>query len=384
MTDTVNDGVEMSTATRLYRNQVDINWRSWWRKGLVGSGVVLLVCLGALLFRGLNLGIEFEGGAIWEVDAEGVDAGDVRDAMADIGFAGATIQTGGGVVQVRAEVDSADSVASAQVAGALAEVTGTNVNDVVINDISASWGDEITDKAVRALIVFLIVIAIYLTLRLEWRMAVGAMAALFHDIVITVGVYALFQFQVTSATVIAFLTILGYSLYDTLVVFDRVRENEARPALAGKVAFADIMSLSANQVFMRSVNTTITSVLPILTVLIIGSFGFGAVTLREFAIALLVGLLSGTYSSLFIAGPIVVWLKNREGRYVDLVEREGVTGREELSALAASSTASTRRSRPSRSKPEDRRISKGTARRQTGATPSGAIPPRPRKQKRRG
>ncbi len=375
MTD-ANSADGLSTVSRLYRNQVDIDWPSWWRRGLVSSGLVIVVCLGSLLFRGLNLGLEFEGGAVWEAQANGADAGDVRSAMAEIGFGGATIQTSGDVVQVRAAVDAADDAASRQVAEKLAEVTGTSVNDVVINDISSSWGDELTTKALRALVVFLIAIAIYLTLRLEWRMAVAALIALAHDIALTVGIYAVFQFEVTSATVIAFLTILGYSLYDTLVVFDRVRENEARPALNGKVAFADIMSLSANQVFMRSVNTTLTSVMPIISVLVVGSIGFGAVTLREFGIALLVGLLSGTYSSLFIAAPVLVWLKNREPRYVALVGLAGSTGRDELSAMAA--TAPT----PRRTRPDERRISAGTAKRQTPAA-SGAIPPRPRKQKRR-
>lgn len=366
--------------SRLYRNQIDIAWRPLWRRGLIGSAAVLVVCVGALFARGLDLGIEFEGGAVWEVEADDIDAGDVRNAMADIGFAGATIQTGGGVVQVRAEVDVADTDTASEVATALAEVAEVPVDEVLLNDISSSWGDEITTQAIRALIVFLVVISIYLTLRLEWRMAAAALAALVHDIVLTVGIYAVFGFQVTSATVIAFLTILGYSLYDTLVVFDRVRENESRPALAGKVAFADIMGLSANQVFMRSVNTSFTSIMPILCVLVIGSVGFGAVTLREFAIALLVGLLAGTYSSLFVAAPILVWLKNREPRYVELVDREGTTDAGDLSALAATSSVTTpRRS----SKRDDRRITQGTARRQTPAAGTGAIPPRPRKQKRR-
>jgi preprotein translocase subunit SecF len=376
MTDT--DPTEhVSTARKFYRNQVDIDWPTWWRRGLTASAVIIVICLGSLVFRGLNLGLEFEGGAVWEAEANGADAGEVRSTMADIGFAGATIQISGDVVQVRAEVDTADEATSQQVAEALAEVTGTSVNDVVINDISASWGDELTTQALRALVVFLIAIAIYLTLRFHWRMAVAALVALAHDIVLTVGIYSVFQFEVTSATVIAFLTILGYSLYDTLVVFDRVRENEGRPALNGKVAFADIMSLSANQVFMRSVNTTLTSVLPIISVLVVGSIGLGAVTLREFAIALLVGLLSGTYSSLFVAAPVLVALKNREPRYAALVDLAGSTGRDELASMAA--TAPTAK----RTRPDERRISAGTAKRQTPAA-SGTIPPRPRKQKRRG
>jgi len=148
-------------------------------------------------------------------------------------------------------------------------------------------------------------------------MAVGALAAVAHDILITIGIYALFQLEVTSATVIAFLTILGYSLYDTLVVFDKIRENERRAAGAAAMTYTEVTNFSLNQVLMRSVNTTITSVLPVLAVLVVGRFILGAVTLQEFAIALLVGLIVGTYSSLFVATPIVAWLKEREAANVE-------------------------------------------------------------------
>ncbi|MDH3753055.1 MAG: protein translocase subunit SecF [Acidimicrobiia bacterium] len=371
ITDTAEVPAESpSRARRMYRNQLEIDFSVWWRRGAAVSLVMVTIFGAALIFRGLNLGIEFEGGAVWEVPADDVSAGDVRDGLAGLGLADASIQTGGGIVQVRAEVEVTDTEAAAAVAVALADVVGADPEDVSFSDVSASWGEEVTEKAVRALIVFLIVIAAYISMRLEWRMAVGGLVALAHDILVTVGVYALFQFEVTSATVIAFMTILGYSLYDTMVVFDRVRENESRPSLAGRVAYQDIMSLSLNQVFMRSLNTTVTSVLPVLMVLLVGSFGFGAVTLREFGIALLVGLLAGTYSSMFVAGPIVVMLKNREPEYAALIESAGTSGQAELATLAAGGA---------------------TPRRQRGGTgpsapkrpPSTVIPPRPRKQKRR-
>jgi preprotein translocase subunit SecF len=297
--------------------------------------------------------------------------------MADIGFGDAIIQTGDGTVQVRAEVAADDATVGAEVARTLAELAGTSADSVSFNDISASWGDDVTNKAETALVVFLIAISFYLSFRTEWRMAVGALAALVHDILITVGVYSLFQFEVTSATVIAFLTILGYSLYDTLVVFDRVQENEVRPSLAGKVGYDDIMNLSLNQVFMRSVNTTITSVLPVLMVLLVGSFGFGAVTLKEFAIALVIGMLAGTYSSMFVAGPIVNWLKRREPRYAELVGKTGRASRRDLTAMASSTTTRPRKKR------DENKVKRLDTKTSLGSANQAAIPARPRKQKRR-
>ncbi len=361
---------------RAYNNELDINFHKWWKRGAMVSMVLVLIFGASLLVRGLNLGIEFEGGLVWEVEAD-LGAGEVRDAMADIGFGDAIIQTGDGTVQVRAEVAADHATVGAEVARALAELAGTSADNVSFNDISASWGDDVTNKAETALVVFLIAISFYLSFRTEWRMAVGALAALVHDILITVGVYSLFQFEVTSATVIAFLTILGYSLYDTLVVFDRVQENEVRPSLAGKVGYDDIMNLSLNQVVMRSINTTITSVLPVLMVLLVGSFGFGAVTLKEFAIALVIGMLAGTYSSMFVAGPIVNWLKRREPRYAELVGKTERVSRRDLAAMASSTTT-----RP-RQKRDENKVKRLDTKTSLGSAQQAAIPARPRKQKRR-
>ena len=154
--------------------------------------------------------------------------------------------------------------------------------------------------------------AVYIAIRLEWKMAIGALVAVAHDILISVGVYSLFQFEVTPATVIAFLTIMGYSLYDTIVVFDKTHEITGRLSGTGRYTYTEMMNLSLNQVLMRSINTSITSVLPVLSMLVIGSFVLGALTLQEFAIALLVGIVVGTYSSLFVASAVVTWMKERE------------------------------------------------------------------------
>ena len=290
---------------RMYANQVDLDFARLWRRSVVLSVVVLAVAGGAWLFGGLNLGIEFEGGTFWEAPLGDHSTAEIREALATVGQADARIQElGGGVVRVRAEVAATNTAEVAAVSAVLADLAGISPNDVSFSAVGPSWGEQITAKARLALVVFFVVIAVYIWLRMEWKMALSALVAVGHDILVTVGFYALFGFEVTPATVIAFLTILGYSLYDTLVVFDKIREN----ARTRKDPYFQIVTRSVNEVFMRSVNTTITSVLPVLSILIIGRFVLGAVTLQEFSIALLVGLLAGTYSSLFVAAPLVAWL----------------------------------------------------------------------------
>ena len=367
----------MTRLQRLLRNQTRLNFPELWKTTLKVSAALILISAIALLVRGVNLGIEFEGGTVWEASAPDVSTADVRDALRDVGQADAKIQfVGGDVLRVRAELDDTDGDSVTEVRLALARLTGQSRDDVSFSALSASWGDEITSKAIRALIVFFIVVAIYITLTLEWRMAVAALVAVAHDIVITVGIYALFQFEVTPATVIAFLTIMGYSLYDTLVVFDKNRDFQRRSALVGRATYTRIMNSALNTVLLRSVNTTITSVLPVLSMLIIGTLVLGAVTLAEFAVALLIGLLVGTYSSLFVAAPAASWMKERQPEFVELRER--------LEARAQSRGTSVHEVEdvavgPSPSRPAA--PASGPARRppQTGTT----IPPRPRKRKRR-
>lgn len=345
----------MSKLARMYRNDTDVPFPQYWKRVLIASTVLVLISVLALLLRGFNLGLEFEGGAAWEVPSNSVSADEARDTLSDLGLSGARIQTGGGVLRVRAELDVEDPKVT-EVSIALAALTGSSTNDVSFSTAGPSWGDEITRKAVKALIWFFIAIALYMTLRLRWQMAVGALVAVAHDLVITAGFYALVGALVTPSTVIAFLTIMGYSLYDTMVVFDKVRDNEFR-MVNSKATHTDIMNVSLNQVLMRSINTSITSVLPVLSVLIVGSVFMGAVSLREFAIALLLGLIFGTYSSLFVAAPIATWLR----------ERSTVTD-------ATSS--------------RQYRLSDAIKRRSSTSAPSSVpgdsvIPARPRKQKRR-
>ena len=312
----------MNLLKRMYRNETSVPFAKLWKPVGICSVLILIISVGSLGFRGLNLGLEFEGGGAWEVPATGIEAEEVRDILRPLGIADARIQTGGGVLRVRTELskvaqsdlqqgESSDPIV-AQVTTALAELTGQNESAISVSTAGPSWGEEITNKAINALIVFFIVIALYITIRLRWEMAVGALLAVAHDILITVGIYALFQFEVTPPTVIAFLTIMGYSLYDTLVVFDKVRDNEHLLANA-KLTYTGVVERALNQVFMRSVNTSITSILPVVSVLVVGSGIMGAVTLKEFALALLIGLVIGTFSSLFVASPIATMLRNRFG-----------------------------------------------------------------------
>lgn len=367
----------MSRLQRLWRNQTRVDFPVLWKTTLKVSAALILISAIALLVRGVNLGIEFEGGTVWEASAPDVSTADVRDALRGVGQADAKIQfVGGDVLRVRAELDATDASSVAEVSMALANLTGQSLDDISFNSISASWGSEITSKAVRALIVFLIVVAIYITLTLEWRMALAALLAVAHDIVITVGIYALFQFEVTPATVIAFLTIMGYSLYDTLVVFDKNRDYQRRSALVGRATYTRIMNSALNTVLLRSVNTTITSVLPVLSMLVIGTLVLGAVTLAEFAVALLIGLLVGTYSSLFVAAPAAAWLKERQPEFAEQRERLEARAQSRGTTVHDVEDVAVGPSSPQAAPP-----AAGAARR---PPPTGTvIPPRPRKRKRR-
>ena len=304
---------------RMYQGNTSWDFLGVSRRVLVCSAVAVIICLAALLVRGLNLGIEFEGGGVWESPASEVITTDTIDnAMSNVGMDDARIQriTGGDdIFRVRGELPSGETAES--IGSALAQAAQVDPESVSARTVSPSFGDQVAGKARRALVVFFILIALYLTLRFEWKMALGALLAVAHDIVLTVGIYALFQFEISPATVVAFLTIMGYSLYDTIVVFDRVKDNERSLSLKARMTYSDLANVSLNQVIMRSINTTITSVLPVVSLLVVGSLFMGATSLQEFAIALLIGLLVGSYSSLFVAMPTVAKLKQREPHWAE-------------------------------------------------------------------
>jgi preprotein translocase subunit SecF len=192
---------------------------------------------------------------------------------------------------------------------------------VNFNDVGPTWGGQVTSKAIEALIVFFIAVTLYISARFEFKMAVAAIAAVIHDILVTVGVYSLTGFQVTPSTVIAVLTVLGYSLYDTVVVFDRIRENAKGLGASGRITYSDMVNLSMNQTLARSINTSLVAIIPVLSVLVVGSFILGATSLQDFGLALVIGLTSGAYSSIFIASPLLALMKEREPRYTTIRQR---------------------------------------------------------------
>ena len=368
---------------RLYHGEtaIDFYGRRWW--GLILSAVLLLITLASLIFQGLNLGLDFEGGVAWEVPAKNLSINQARSVLDahQISGADAKVQertsASGSVLLVQV---GDQSVAKRQeVKEALATAAKVDAEQVSVNSVSSTWGRSITEKAVRALIIFLILVAMFIAWRLEWRMALAAIIAMLHDVLISVGVYSVFRFEVTPATVVAFLTILGFSLYDTIVVFDKVNDNTDRFSGA-RVPYSDIINVSMNQVLMRSINTSLAAVLPVLSLLVLGSGILGAVTLRDFALALLVGLLTGSYSSIFIASPLLAMFKQREPRY-RTVKSAHATGAElERLVLGGSPSAKRESTRQRADRPEGEIILPVTQ-----STPQSLLthPPRPRKKKRR-
>jgi preprotein translocase subunit SecF len=313
---------------RLYHGETHIDFVGRRRLWFTLSAVAIAISLVSFVTRGLNLGIDFEGGVVWEVPAGDATVGDARDAVDDFGLAGATIQEleSDDGTRIRVEAEPLDAEGTDGVSRALADLTGSSIDDVVLTEVGPSWGEEISEKAIRALVVFLVLVSVYITFRFELKMAIPTLAALIHDVVITVGVYSLTQLEVTPATVIAVLTILGYSIYDGIVVFDKVDENTRLVSSTGGLSYGGMVNVSLNQALMRSLNTTVTALLPVGSLLFVGSWLLGAAVLEEFALALLVGLFSGAYSSIFIASPMLAWLKEREPRYRDIKRRIDARG----------------------------------------------------------
>jgi preprotein translocase subunit SecF len=323
----MSDRRKVSVWRRLYRGETDIDFIGRRRLWFAISGAVLLVSVLSLVTKNLNYGIEFEGGV--QIQAPIAENGPLggADEIAIIGAirdAAEPFGAGDLQVQVTAEDPRTVIVQTKEVADpdrqdrlveAVAEAAGTDVAATDSQRIGSRWGAEVTSKAVRALVVFLVVVSLFITWRFEWKMALGAMVALVHDLTITAGIYSLVGFEVTPSTIIAILTILGYSLYDTVVVFDKVEEDTSMLAATGRQTYQDAANLALNQVFMRSLNTTLATLLPVAALLFIGAGLLGASTLNDLALALFVGLMTGAYSSVFLAVPVLAILKEREPRY---------------------------------------------------------------------
>jgi preprotein translocase subunit SecF len=301
------------------------------------SGTVIALALAGLFVRGINYSIDFTGGSLIQYpNPAGASVEDVRALLAESPYdrGDAEIQqVGGNQIVIRTTAITDLSLTErAQLIQDLADQAGIDESEVSTQVVGPTWGKEISRQAVIGLIVVLVAITIYITFRFEWKMAIGAMVAMVHDVVITAGVYALTGREVSPATVIAILTILGFSLYDTVVIYDKVKENVETPSVIAKDTYEGVANLSMNQVLMRSVNTSLVVVLPILSLLL-----FGGSTLKDFAFAMLIGVITGAYSSIFVATPILVVLKEREPKWQQHRARlEGKLGERRLRAVPAS------------------------------------------------
>ncbi|HET8526312.1 MAG TPA: protein translocase subunit SecF [Actinomycetota bacterium] len=301
------------------------------RRWFILSGTVIAISIIALIFQGLNYSIDFTGGSLIEYrPANDVTVDQVRALLAQDPYdrGDAEIQLVGGnqiTIRTTALTDLSASERT-QLFDQLAKQAGISANDISAQVVGPTWGEQISRQALIGLIIVLLAITLYITFRFEWKMAIGAMVAMVHDVLITAGVYALTGREVSPPTVIAILTILGFSLYDTVVIFDKVKENTESTALLGRDTYEGVANYSMNQVLMRSINTSLVVILPIASLLL-----FGGATLKDFAFAMLIGVVTGAYSSIFIATPILVILKEREPRYQQLRARlEGRRGERRL------------------------------------------------------
>jgi len=295
------------------------------------SGLILIIVVAGLGFRGLNLGIEFKGGAEFQLKSASASVETARTAAADAGQADAIVTLIGGD-RVRVQTGAIDDVTSVKIASSLAKAFNVAVGEVKVQLVGPTWGGDVTSKAFQGLVVFLLLVIVFLSLYFEWKMAIAAIVALIHDLVITIGVYALVGFEVTPATVIGLLTILGYSLYDTVVVFDKVKENTRGIAGQSRRTYSGAANLALNQTLVRSINTSLVAILPVAAILVIGAGLLGAGTLKDLALALFVGMIAGTYSSIFVATPVLAQLKEAEPAMQAVAKRVAQRGGESSEA----------------------------------------------------
>jgi preprotein translocase subunit SecF len=314
----------MGLASRLYRGETTFPLIQRRKTFYIISVVLTLIALGSMVFRGFNVGEEFKGGASFQWPANGVSVQDARGVIEDLGVADPTVQTVGRAgegTNLRVTTGPLTEEKIDEVVAGISKEFNVDSEDISPSNVGASWGRQVTNKALQGLVLFLIAVIIYISIRFEPKMAVAAIIALIHDLILTAGIYSITQFVVTPATVIALLTVLGYSLYDTIVVFDKVEENTRGLAGRSTQTYSEAAELAVNQTFMRSINTSLIALLPVSGLLFVGAFLLGAGTLKDLALALFVGLASGAYSSLFLATPLLADLKEREAQYQALSQR---------------------------------------------------------------
>jgi preprotein translocase subunit SecF len=340
-------------AHRLYRGDAGLNIVGR-RKIFYGvSLLILVIALISIFTRGFTLGIDFKGGDQIQVPASaGVSLTDAKNAVSDAGAVVVSGQRVGGshpTYLIRTEQLSADKASA--VKSTVSRELKVPANQISDSRVSKSWGGQITQKALIALAVFLALVVLYLIIRFEWRMAIGAFVALIHDLLLAATVYSLVGWEVTPNTVIGLLTILGFSLYDVVVVFDKVQENTRSITGGTRYTYPEAANLAVNQTLMRSINTALIALLPVAGLLFIGAGLLGAGTLKELGLVLFVGMLSGVYSSIFIATPVLVDLKMTDPKYRNhekrvLARRSGTDGSNRSKKRAAREAAAAAEQEP--------------------------------------
>jgi len=311
---------------RLYSGETSFNIVENRKRWYSVSAIFIIVSFFALFVQGLHLGIEFKGGASFTVNKPTATVQQAREAVEAVGLPGEIIVQKIGDSKVRVQTGAVDAAQSRAIETALTQKFNVTEESIDTQLVGPSWGKEITKKAIYGLIAFLLVIMLFLAMVFEPKMAAAAILAVVHDVFITVGIYALVGFDVTPATIIGFLPILGYSLYDTVVVFDKVRENTKSVVANSKVTYSQAANLAVNQTIVRSLNTSIIALIPVGSILFVGAGLLGAGTLKDLSLALFIGLAVGTYSSLFIAPPFLAQLREREPAMQALAKRVAARG----------------------------------------------------------
>ena len=350
---------------RLYRGETSIDFIEKRRRWYALSGLVIILSAVALGVQGLHLGIEFKGGSEFTITKAGSTVAEANSVIKSAGITGEVVVQKIGTDKIRIQTGSLSNAVSNDFQTKLASAFGVSIDTIDTQSIGPSWGKEITHKALYGLFGFIIVVMIYLAMAFEPKMALAAIVAVIHDVFITVGIYALVGFDVTPATVIGFLTILGYSLYDTVVVFDKVKENTRSVTSVGKMTYSQAANLAVNQTLVRSFNTSLIALLPVASILFVGAGLLGAGTLKDLSLALFIGLAVGTYSSIFIATPILAALREREPAMKALAKRVNARGgltptevsaaQASVSAVSAGSSDKADRARGPRNQPKRKR-----------------------------
>jgi len=335
---------------RLYSGETSFDFIASRKRWYALSTLLLAISIGTIVFQGLHLGIEFKGGSSYTITKAGATIEEARSAVESAGVTSEVIVQSVGSEKIRIQTGSLSIAESNAVQDALAAKFAISIETIDTQIIGPSWGKEITKKALYGLFGFLLAVMLYLALAFEPKMAIASIVAVIHDVIITVGIYALVGFDVTPATVIGFLTILGYSLYDTVIVFDKVRENTRTITTSGKSTYSQATNLAVNQTIVRSLNTSIIALLPVGSILFVGAGLLGAGTLKDLSLALFIGLAIGTYSSLFIAPQVLSGLREREPVMIALAKR--VNARATVAVVTTEASSDGNQNRGPRNQPK--------------------------------